>query len=129
MKYKLFFVTFFAVLGVSLIITLIANSSFNNLDDILFGISLFTFFLSLFKLMRDKGAYDIISYSWHKSKRIFFFLPKYKYEANAEEEEKNKTFNSFVKYRRTKNWKNTTQIIFAALLLVIISIIMTMTNY
>lgn len=129
MKFKPFFITFFILFIVSFLITVITNFSFSNFSNILFGISLFVFFITSFKYLRDRGVYDIIGYSWEKSKRhILFFLPEYRIE-QAEDKQEIKTFDEYVKYRKSKNWSFSKQLMIAAFVTVIISIVLSILSY
>lgn len=107
------------ILFISLIFTLKIEKTPQKFVDSYFIISSLVTFLLLFKLLLEKGAFNVLGYSWYKTKAyILFFLPKYRYETNKEV-----TFSDYLAYRETKKWGNLNTLILTAFIHLVAAII------
>ncbi len=112
---KNFLVLSLFILGIAIMVTVFGEITYKRFIDSWFiTSSLFTSVL-LFKVVLDRGGFDVFRYSWHKTKKyVLFFLPKYwksdEKDAgliNADGEKvKIDSIYDFVEYRKSKIWKN-----------------------
>lgn len=121
-KRKIFIFLSLFILFISTILTLKIKISFQKYVDSYFIISALLTSIFLFKLLLEKGVFNVFGYSWYKSKQyILFFLPRYRFENN-----KDITFDDYLKDKEKKNWKNLSTLITASLFHLVISSILSL---
>lgn len=126
-KRNSFIILSLLILIVSFIFTLKIDITFRKFVDSYFIISGLITSLFLFKLIFDKGGFDVFRYSWHKTKRyILFFLPKY---WNKDSDDEIQSFDDFQNYRIEKAWDNLDILLVTSLIHLFLSIVLSLVIY
>jgi|SRR5690554_5087072 len=113
------------ILFISTIFTLKIGITYEKYVDSYFIFSALLSSAFLFKLLLDKGAFNILGFSWYKTKQyILFFLPRYRLE-----DHKSDNIKEYLEYKEKKKWKSLSSLIFTSLFHLIIASILSLLIY
>ena len=122
----------------TLVSQFLSHFSLLNIINTLFLVSLLFLCIYGFKWILDQGAFYTFEYSWQKTKKyVFFFLPKYwpsRKEVNKDNDYDQETgekiyhtFEEFYEHKQASKWEDLNQLFSSAIVMVILTLIISFT--